>query len=82
MRKRHRPPESWEAKIGTSSFDPLTVMDLQDAVRQRRKQVILNDRKFLLSYYQVNGEAKVYYSPAGPIFAPSGHLDIKRLLEE
>lgn len=76
--KKHK-QEPWAAKLGTTTLDPLQVMDLQDAVRARKKTAVVQGKKFLLSY---KGE-QVYYQPAEDgVFAPSGYLDIKRFLED
>lgn len=79
MAKHRSTPEGWQARLGTTNFDPLTVMDLQDAVRARKKTVILQGRKFLLKYDKKN--KTVYYSPEEG-FAPAGYLEIERLLED
>ena len=73
--------EHWEAKIGTQSFTPLEILDLQDAVRNREASVTLDDkyrghRVFLLTYTDLT----FHYQPERD-FAPRGTLTIKRFLE-
>lgn len=74
-------PEEWQARLGTNALDPLKVMDLQDAIRTHKNAAIIQGKKFLLTYYKVQGKAKVYYRPADDSFVPAGHLDVKRFLE-
>lgn len=76
---KRRSEEPWSAKLGTSVLDPLQVMDLQESVRKRRTTAILQGKKFRLTYY---GNNRVYYRPDDDSFAPAGHLDIKRFLED
>lgn len=76
---RHK-QEEWAAKLGTTTFDPLEVLAIQDAIRVKAKTVEIEGRKFILSYKE---KGKVFYSPAEDgIFAPCGWLDIDRFLEE
>jgi hypothetical protein len=74
--------EPWQAKLGTSTFNPLQVIDMQTALRKRAKSAVVQGRKFLLTYYKVKEEQKVFYRPADDSFAPAGHLDVDRFLEE
>ena len=78
MMKR-KAPEPWTAKLGTSALDPLEVIDLQEAIRARKKKADVQGRKFLLTYI---GNTTVYYRPAGDEFVPAGYLDISRFLED
>jgi hypothetical protein len=71
--------EPWAARLGTACFDPLEVMDLQTAIRARKKIAVVQGRKFRLQY---SGANTVYFTPADDgVFTPSGYLDIKRFLE-
>lgn len=72
-------PEKWAAKLGTTALNPLQVIDLQDAVRARKKKVKLEERWFVIKYLP-DGET-IYYSPEGG-YVPSGYLNIQRLLED
>ncbi len=74
-------PEEWQSKLGTSTFDPLQVQDMQDAISHHLTTVSVGGRKFLLTYYTTSDGDKVYYRPADDSFAPAGHLDIKKFLE-
>jgi hypothetical protein len=78
---KHRREEKWESKLGTSSFDPLEVIELQDAIRQRIVVARIGGRQFELTYYSAEDGEKVHYSPLEG-FVPSGNLDIKRFLED
>lgn len=73
MGKKQR-VEDWEARLGTTSFDPLEVMQLADAIKDRKETVLLGSRNFALSY---RGD-RVFYSPVEG-FAPCGWLDISRI---
>jgi len=70
-------PEPWEARLGVSSFDPLDVMALADAVKARSKSVELRGRTFKLRYQ----EGKVHYSPTDGTYTPCGWVDIQKLGE-
>jgi len=76
---KHHKWEGWQSRLGTSALDPLQVMDMQEAIRKRRKSVIVQGKEFLLTYY---GDNHVYYRPGDDSFAPAGHLNIKRFLED
>jgi len=68
--------EDWQANLGTKNFDPLQIMDLQEAIGKRAASVELSGRKFTLNY---EGE-KVFYMPTEG-FTPCGYLIIKQFLE-
>lgn len=74
MKSRTRPPEEWQAKLGTTNFDPLEAIDLVDAVKARKKRAKIGDRMFTLNYEAT----RVYYSPVDG-FAPSGWLELERI---
>lgn len=78
-KKRKAPIEAWEARLGSSAFDPLAVMDLQDAIRNKRKKVTLNGREFRLKYS--DDSLVVFYAPVEG-FAPAGYLNIEKFLED
>ena len=69
-------PESWEARLGVSSFDPLDVMALADAVKARKDTVELHGLTFKLRYQ----DNKVHYSPERG-YIPCGWVDIEKLGE-
>lgn len=72
--------EEWNARLGSTYLDPLQVIDLQDAIRDRKKSVTVQGTKFLLTYTNSN---TVYYQPADDrFFTPAGYLDIKRFLRD
>lgn len=79
MAKRRKAEEKWQAKVGTSSFNPLEIMDLQDAVKLRKKKIKLGEREFILEYRE-DGKV-VYYHPSDG-FAPAGYIEIRRLMED
>lgn len=69
--------EEWEDRLGTSSFNPLDILELQDAVRASSPSVVLSgNRVFVLTY----SPGVVHYKPERG-FAPCGHLQIDRLLK-
>lgn len=70
-RKRY---EDWEARLGVTSFDPLDVMRLADAVKERATTVQLNRGNFVLVYQ----DDKVHYSPVEG-FVPTGWVEIAKL---
>jgi hypothetical protein len=72
-------PEEWESRLGTTSFNPLEVFDLQDAVKSQQPTADLQGRVFLLSYSVRNNEEVVYYRPERG-FAPCGYLNVRRFL--
>lgn len=73
MAKKH---EEWEARLGTSSFDPLQVMKLSDAVKNRDETVQLGGRNFSLTY---RGD-RVFYSPVEG-YVPCGWIEIDRIVK-
>jgi len=76
-KRKRRHDEVWQARVGTRVFNPLEVMELQEALRGKEKRVKLGDRWFLLRY-QDDGET-VFYSPEkGSV--PCGYLNIDKLL--
>jgi len=70
-------PEPWEARLGVSSFDPLDVMALADAVKERSETVVLRGQTFKLRYKN----DKVHYSPTDGTYVPCGWVDIDKLGE-
>ena len=75
MKKRTEEP--WQAKLGVRGLNPLAVIELQDAVRSKKRTVELDGIKFRIKY--VDNDT-IYYSPVDG-FAPCGYLLISRLLE-
>jgi hypothetical protein len=72
--------ESWAARLGTTSLDPLEVLEFQAAIRAHKKTVKVGGREFTLTYK--NGNI-VHYRPAAEgIYVPSGYLDVRRFLED
>lgn len=69
-------PEPWEARLGVSSFDPLDVIALAEAVKARRGTVTLREQTFKLRYLN----DKVHYSPEHG-YTPCGWVDIEKLGE-
>jgi len=67
--------EVWEKKLGLQSFDPLQLLELADAVRERRETVNLG-KNFSLVYR----EEKVFYSPVDG-YTPCGWIAIAKLEE-
>lgn len=72
-RKRY---QDWEARLGTTSFDPLDVMRLAEAVKDRKATVMLSRGNFVLIYES----DRVHYSPVSG-FVPTGWIEINRLEE-
>lgn len=73
---KRKKTEVWQSRLGTSAFNPLEVLDMQDAVKKRAKFVTIGGTKFTLSYKH---SGKVFYKPVNA-FAPSGYLDIEQFL--
>jgi len=82
MPPSRKPPEIWQSRLGTNTFNPLEAMELQDAIRKHASSIKLRDKKFLLTYYKVGNNKKVFYRPADDSFVPAGHLDIQQFLKE
>lgn len=78
MVKRKKPLEEWQAKLGTSALDPMQAMDLQEAIRKRKKRANLDGRWFLIKYLS-DGET-IHYSPEEG-FVPTGYLNIRKFVE-
>jgi len=74
MRKKY---EEWQARLGTTTFDPLDTFTLADAIRSRSPTVVLTVGTFELTYRG----AKVQYRPVEG-FAPTGWIDIERIERE
>lgn len=75
MSKRIAPKvEDWEARLGTTAFDPLEAMQFVDAVKNRETSLNLGTRSFALVYR----DDKVFYTPIQG-FVPCGWLDISRV---
>jgi len=72
--RTRRKVEDWEAQIGTTSFDPLEAMDLVDAIKARKKSVVLGERTFYLDY----DPKRVHYRPDRG-FVPCGWIDLDRI---
>lgn len=77
MVKQKKHYEDWQAKLGTTSFDPLDAMTLADAVRVRAKTVALSVGTFKLRY---QGHT-VHYSPERG-FTPCGFINIEQIERE
>lgn len=77
--KKSKRPEEWEARLGTSGFNPLEVFDLIDAVKAKKKIANIQGRQFKLSYHTFQGNACVHYSPVDG-FVPMGDIQIDKLL--
>jgi hypothetical protein len=69
--------EEWQARLGTTTFDPLDAMTLATAIRERASTVVLNLGTFKLHY---KGD-KVQYRPIEG-FTPTGWIDIERIERE
>lgn len=69
--------EPWQAKVGTSALNPIQVMELQDAVRDRKDMVSLEGISFQLRYSD-DGETVQYVPVKG--WTPTGFLNIAKLL--
>src|SRR3970040_1265487 len=78
---KHHKWEEWQSRLGTRTFNPLEVIDMQKAIRKRKTFVDVQGRRFLLRYYTKQGEDKVFFRPDGDLLTPCGHLDIRRFLE-
>ena len=75
MARRSGPKiEDWEARLGTTAFDPLEAMLVIDAIKAREKSVNLGNRTFTFVYR----DNKVFYAPIES-FTPCGWLDIERV---
>jgi len=74
--KKKQKEEPWQARLGTKVFNPVQAMEMQDAVRDRADSVVIDDRKFLLTY---KVEGKVFYKPENGV-APCGYLNISHFL--
>jgi hypothetical protein len=74
MSKKYEP---WEARLGVTSFDPLEVIQLVDAIRARAETVTLTSGTFKLKYEP----GRVHYSPERG-FTPTGWIDIERIERE
>ena len=71
--------ETWQSKLGTTGLNPLQVIQMQDAIKERKKQVRFeHGRLFYLKYKNSN---HVYYRPERG-FAPAGWLDIEKFLQD
>lgn len=73
--------EEWQAKLGTSALNPLEVLDLQEAIKAKKKIAVLQGRKFHISYYREEGEDKIHYKPVEG-FTPCGFLLVKKIMGE
>lgn len=73
-----RKHEVWQTRLGTSTLDPLQVLTMQGAIRKKKSEVVIDGRKYLLSY-KIPGQ--VFYKPEGA-FSPAGYLDIEKFLKE
>jgi hypothetical protein len=77
MRKGSKKPEEWEEKLGTSYLNPLQVLDMQDAIRERKEFAIVDGYMFSFKY---EGN-RVFYKPVDKE-TPTGYLTIDKFLEE
>lgn len=73
--------EEWESRLGTSNFNPLEVIELQDAIKKHKIIVSIQNREFSLRYYlsPKTKEEMVFYKLSDN-FVPCGHLSINRFL--
>jgi hypothetical protein len=73
-RPRKAKAEDWETRLGTGSFNPLEILELSDAVRERRGTVVIGGTNYALSYRN----ERVFYCPVEG-FIPCGWLEISRI---
>ena len=77
--KKKRTQELWQSKLGTSALNPIQVMELQDALKERAVRVQLEGRWFSIRY-EPDGKT-IYYSPEEG-YTPSGYLNISHFLSD
>ena len=70
--------EEWQARLGTKALNPVQVLDMQEALRERKKRAEIDGRWFKFVYHN---DGTVYYTPEEG-FAPCGYLIIDKFLEE
>lgn len=75
---KRKKEEPWQARLGTTVFDPLECMELQDAIGKKAKKVTIGEKTFLLSYKL---EGQVFYKPEKG-YAPCGYLNMEHFLGE
>lgn len=81
LRARKPKSEEWETRLGTSGFNPLDVLELQDAVRNREHSVHLTDsNQTLILTYKVRSDGEVVHYKPERGFVPIGTLNIDHLL--